>query len=103
MTARRPVRVRRITAGTEVVPSTSAGSTKCFQVVSPDTGNIGKVTAKSTISTRPSQKLGSACAATAADSANRSIAVLGRSAAATPTATAITIVTNTALNAHLIV
>src|SRR5688572_6114794 len=92
-----------MTAGTEVVPSTSAGSTKCFHVVSPDTGSIGNVTAKSTISTRPSQKLGNACAATAADSASRSTAVLGRSAAATPSGTAIKMVISSALNASLMV
>ena len=97
------MRVNRMTAGTEVMPSTSAGSTKWSHVSSPDTGKIGNVTAKSTISTRPSQKLGSACAATAADSARRSTALLGLSAATTPSGTATRMVTKSALKASLIV
>jgi hypothetical protein len=93
-----PVRVKRITAGTELAPSTKAGRTKCARLSSPETGKIGKVTANRMIMISPSQKFGTACADTATPNAVRSIQVLGLSAARIPSGSAIRMVTASPIN-----
>src|SRR3546814_7853834 len=71
-------------AGMACVPSTIVGMTKLTHWSDPDGGNSGKVTLRTMMSRRPSQKVGIDCPATARNRAKRATQLVRRTEATIP-------------------